>query len=57
MTLVERAAEWPKQWLREGREQVLRKAANRGSNRVLTSNEHSCAGWRRHASVPIPPLA
>ena len=30
MTLVERAAEWPKQWLREGREQGLAEGREQG---------------------------
>ena len=29
MTLVERVAEWPKQWLREGREQGIREVVER----------------------------
>ena len=62
MSLVERVAEWPKQWLQEGREQGIaegreRKAAPRALPRVLTSNGHCCVGWRRRASMPTPPPA
>ena len=35
MSLVERVAEWPKQWLREGREQVLAEGREQGREQGL----------------------
>ena len=36
MTLVERVAEWPKQWLREGREQGIAEGREQGRAQGLT---------------------
>ena len=44
MTLVERVAEWPKQWLREGREQGL--AEGREQGREAGSGTRSGTGYR-----------
>ena len=51
MSVVERAAEWPKQWLQEGREQGLTEGREQGvdQQRALGSS-----GWRRRASAPKP---
>ena len=35
MTLVERVAEWPKQWLREGREQGLEEGREQGRQQAI----------------------
>ena len=35
MTLVERVAEWPKQWLREGREQGLREGIEKMAEQLM----------------------
>ena len=56
------SSRWLQPWLQDPRaaellraaSRALRKADNRGSNRVLSSNGHSCAEWRRFASAPKP---
>ena len=47
ITLVERAAEWPKQWLQEGIEQGVKRGIEQGSR----MNGRSCAGRRRCGSA------
>ena len=44
MTLVERAAEWPKQWLREGREQGIAEGREQG---VAEGREQGVAEGRQ----------
>ncbi len=47
MTLVERVAEWPKQWLREGHEQGVREGREQGIEQGLA---HERALLRRMAA-------
>ena len=51
MTLVERAAEWPKQWLQEGIERGIEQGVKQGIEQGLTHERRSCAGRRRCGSA------
>ena len=51
MTLEERLAEWPKQWLREGREQGVREGREQGVKEGIEQGlEHERALLRRLAA-------
>ena len=62
ITLVERVAEWPKQWLRErreqgvaeGRSQGVAEGPEQGLTQSMTSNGHCCVGRRLRATMPTP---
>ena len=51
MTLVERVAEWPKQWLREGHEQGVREGCEQGIEQGIEQGlAHERALLRRMAA-------